>query len=457
MRTIAFDVRVAETGDAAVLAVVDGAGDVVLCARLDSVLSVGAIAVSLREAISSAEEIICYDVAQNLELLEGIGISLDCERIADAMVEFSEARAVPQCGGGYRTFTIEEARHFVCRETDGLKRGTVAAAKAISKVHDWALKRIESEPDPLRRYRDDLWNSSFERLLRVEFDGKYFERMERESLFDKGRECSEEQAAIYSYAYVAGLAQARCVFEECLTMLVAEDRFDEIDEVDCEEFALKRGIKEAYAELAEKQCELLGISDDRRFLGERRPLFCPECETRMESKTIDVQFGSSANAVTARSIGCHVCATCGRIALDDDDMRAARGYKKAINLAIDGVAGGSITDYGRRNAENYGARWERYYREGYLERYFARLDEALAEAAERGDVAYIANRRAHSQAKAEAEGWVRRKTERWCATAEAIERYTSQGRIDEFEKALEEGRADAILSELGLDGAYAYY
>lgn len=141
----------------------------------------------------------------------------------------------------------------------------------------------------------------------------------------------------------------------------------------------------------------------------------------------------------------------------DDDMRAARGYKETVKLAIDGVAGGSITDYGRRNAENYGARWERYYREGYLERYFARLDEALAEAAERGDVAYIGNRWAHSQAKAEAEGWVKRKTERWCKIAEAIERYASQRRTDEFEKALEEGRADAILSELDLDGAYAYY
>ena len=38
----------------------------------------------------------------------------------------------------------------------------------------------------------------------------------------------------------------------------------------------------------------------------------------------------------------------------DDDMRAARGYKETVKLAIDGVAGGSITDYGRRNAENYG-------------------------------------------------------------------------------------------------------
>lgn len=301
------------------------------------------------------------------------------------------------------------------------------------------------------------WERNYEQLLVTEFDGKYFERMDRETIRGKGREYAEEQAAVYAYSYVAGCAVAHCVFEECITRLVAEHRDDEIADIDCEKFGKEHGIEDAYDEFSEKQLNQLKIDDDKEFLGECRPLFCPKCETRMEQKTLEAQFGSSANAMTARSVGCHVCPICGRITFDDDDMRAARGYKETVKLAIDGVAGGSITDYGRRNAENYGARWERYYREGYLERYFARLDEALAEAAERGDVAYIGNRWAHSQVKAEAEGWVRRKTERWCKIAEAIERYASQGRTDEFEKALEEGRADAILSELGLDGAYAYY
>lgn len=255
---------------------------------------------------------------------------------------------------------------------------------------------------------------------------------------------------------MAEFSEARAVPDRC-----SEFKTCGIEEaaefIGCEKFGKEHGIEDAYDEFSEKQLNRLKIDDDKEFLRECRPLFCPKCETRMEQKTLEVQFGSSANAMTARSVGCHVCPICGRITFDDDDMRAARGYKETVKLAIDGVAGGSITDYGRRNAENYGARWERYYREGYLERYFARLDEALAEAAERGDVAYIGNRWAHSQAKAEAEGWVRRKTERWCKIAEAIERYASQGRTDEFEKALEEGRADAILSELGLDGAYAYY
>ena len=255
---------------------------------------------------------------------------------------------------------------------------------------------------------------------------------------------------------MAEFSEARAVPDRC-----SEFKTYGIEEaaefIGCEKFGKEHGIEDAYDEFSEKQLNQLKIDDDKEFLRECRPLFCPKCETRMEQKTLEVQFGSSANAMTARSVGCHVCPICGRITFDDDDMRAARGYKETVKLAIDGVAGGSITDYGRRNAENYGARWERYYREGYLERYFARLDEALAEAAERGDVAYIGNRWAHSQAKAEAEGWVRRKTERWCKIAEAIERYASQGRTDEFEKALEEGRADAILSELGLDGAYAYY
>lgn len=279
------------------------------------------------------------------------------------------------------------------------------------------------------------WERNYEQLLVTEFDGKYFERMDRETILGKGREYAEEQAAVYAYSYVAGCAVAHCVFEECITRPVAEHRDDEIADIDCEKFGKEHGIEDAYDEFSEKQLNQLKIDDGKEFLGECRPLFCPKCETRMEQKTLEAQFGSSANAMTARSVGCHVCPICGRITFDDDDMRAARGYKETVKLAIDGVAGGSIADYGRRNAENYGARWERYYREGYLERYFARLDEALAEA----------------------EGWVRRKTERWCKIAEAIERYASQGRTDGFEKALEEGRADAILSELGLDGAYAYY
>lgn len=216
---------------------------------------------------------------------------------------------------------------------------------------------------------------------------------------------------------MAEFSEARAVPDRC-----SEFKTYGIEEaaefIGCEKFGKEHGIEDAYDEFSEKQLNQLKIDDDKEFLRECRPLFCPKCETRMEQKTLEVQFGSSANAMTARSVGCHVCPICGRITFDDDDMRVARGYKETVKLAIDGVAGGSITDYGRRNAENYGARWERYYREGYLERYFARLDEALAEAAERGDVTYIGNRWAHSQAKAEAEGWVRRKTERWCKIAE---------------------------------------
>lgn len=416
-----------------------------------------AVAPILKDVFSSADVIIYYGADGNLSPFDITGIGQESNRVVDAMAEFSEARAVPDRCSGFKTYGIEEAAEFIGCEIKSIERGSSAAARTAFKAHAWASSRISSEPDPVRRYREDTWERNYEQLLVTEFDGKYFERMDRETILGKGREYAEEQAAVYAYSYVAGCAVAHCVFEECITRLVAEHRDDEIADIDCEKFGKEHGIEDAYDEFSEKQLNQLKIDDDKEFLRECRPLFCPKCETRMEQKTLEVQFGSSANAMTARSVGCHVCPICGRITFDDDDMRAARGYKETVKLAIDGVAGGSITDYGRRNAENYGARWERYYREGYLERYFARLDEVLAEAAERGDVAYIGNRWAHSQAKAEAEGWVRRKTERWCKIAEAIERYASQGRTDEFEKALEEGRADAILSELGLDGAYAYY
>ena len=141
----------------------------------------------MKDVFSSADVIIYYGADGNLSPFDITGIGQESNRVVDAMAEFSEARAVPDRCSEFKTYGIEEAAEFIGCEIKSIERGSSAAARTAFKAHAWASSRIPSEPDPVRRYREDTWERNYEQLLVTEFDGKYFERMDRETILGKGR------------------------------------------------------------------------------------------------------------------------------------------------------------------------------------------------------------------------------------------------------------------------------
>lgn len=165
MRTIAFDAEITKTGEISALSVVDESVSEILCMRPDRPSMLEAVAPILKDVFSSADVIIYYGADGNLSPFDITGIGQESNRVVDAMAEFSEARAVPDRCSGFKTYGIEEAAEFIGCEIKSIERGSSAAARTAFKAHAWASSRISSEPDPVRRYREDTWERNYEQYV----------------------------------------------------------------------------------------------------------------------------------------------------------------------------------------------------------------------------------------------------------------------------------------------------